>query len=79
MWPRKDGAYVYIPGGSGGTIDQPSDFFAKVKEELAPLGIEPSWSFKYNSGANPIAFLIGFGQASHSKVLEVLEQAYAFA
>jgi hypothetical protein len=42
MWPRKDGAYVYIPGGAGGTVDQPSDFFVRVQAELAPLEIEPS-------------------------------------
>ena len=79
MWPRRDGAYVYIPGGPGGAADQPSDFFARVKEELAPLGIEPSWSFKYNAGANPIAFPIAFQHAGHSKVLGILEQAYALA
>jgi hypothetical protein len=79
MWPRTNGAYVYIPGGLGGAVDQPSDFYATVKEELAPLGIEPSWSFKYNAGANPIAFPITFQHAAHSKVLEVLEQAYGLA
>jgi hypothetical protein len=79
MWPRTNGAYVYIPGGPSGAVDQPSDFFAKVKEELAPLGIEPSWSFKYNAGANPIAFPITFQHATHSKVVEILEQAYALA
>jgi hypothetical protein len=30
MWPRQDGFYVYIPGGAGGSEDQPSDFFAKT-------------------------------------------------
>jgi hypothetical protein len=77
MWPRTNGAYVYIPRGAGGTADQPNDFFAKVKDELTPLGIEPSWSFNYNAGANPIAFLITFQNAGHSKILEILEQAYA--
>lgn len=79
MWPRKEGAYVYVPGGNGGTPDQPSDFYAKVKDELAPLGIEPSWSFKYNAGANPIAFPITPQTASHSKVLQVLTEAYSLA
>jgi hypothetical protein len=79
MWPRKDGAYVYIPGGEGGSADQPSDFYSRVKEELAPLGIEPSWSFRYNAGANPIAFTITFQNASHSKILEILAEAYALA
>ena len=79
MWPRTNGAYVYIPGGAGGAVDQPSDFFAKVTEGLAPLGIEPSWSFKYNAGANPIAFSITQRNATHSRILEILEQAYALA
>lgn len=79
MWPRTNGAYVYIPGGPGGTADQPSDFSARVTEELAPLGIEPSWSFRYNGGANPIAFTITFNLATHSKIVEILEQAYALA
>jgi hypothetical protein len=79
MWPRANGAYVYIAGGHGGAVDQPSDFFATIKEELAPLGIEPSWSFKYNAGANPIAFPITFQHANHSKMVEILEQAYSLA
>src|SRR5215470_13590289 len=56
MWPRQDGFYVYIPGGDGGSEDQPNDFFAHVKETLAELNIEPSWTFKYNAGANPVGF-----------------------
>ncbi len=79
MWPITTGARFYIAGGSGGAVDQPSDFYATVKEELAPLGIEPAWSFKYNGGANPIMFTITFQQAAHSKVLEVLQQAYGLA
>lgn len=79
MWPRKDGAYVYVPGGPGGAADQPTDFFARVKEELAPLGIEPSWSFKYNGGANPIAFTITYANAAHSKILEILAESYSLA
>lgn len=79
MWPRKDGAYVYVAGGEGGASDQPSDFYATVTDELAPLGIEPSWSFKYNAGANPIAFSITFQNATHSKILEVLNKAYSLS
>jgi hypothetical protein len=79
MWPRQDGFYVYIPGGSGGAEDQPSDFFAQVKESLAELGIEPSWSFKYNAGANPIAFQVPKHLLTHSKILELLKMAYELA
>jgi len=50
-----------------------------VKDELTPLGIEPSWSFKYNGGANPIAFSITFQNATHSKILELLSEAYSLS
>jgi hypothetical protein len=79
MWPRKDGFYVYIPGGPCGSDDQPNDFFAQVKESLAELGIESSWSFKYNAGANPIAFSVPKHLATHSKIVELLKKAYEFA
>jgi hypothetical protein len=68
-----------LPGGTGGAVDQPSDFYAKVKNELGPLDIEPSWNFKYNAGANPIAFQITSANATHSKILENLREAYEFA
>ena len=38
MWPRKDGFYVYIPGGEGGAEDQPNDFYARVKEQVKSPG-----------------------------------------
>ena len=79
MWPRRDGAYVYVAGGEGGAPDQPSDFYATAKEALGPLGIEPSWSFKYNAGANPIAFSITTQNATHSKIAEILNDAYLLA
>lgn len=79
MWPRQGGFYVYIPGGPGGTDDQPSDFFNKVKEDLVDLGIEPSWSFKYNAGANPIAFAVPKQLLAHSKIIELMKSAYELA
>jgi hypothetical protein len=79
MWPRRQGAYVYIPAGPGGTEDAPNDFYARVKEVLAPLSVEPSWSFKYNAGANPIAFNLTPSMLTHSKVVELLGEAYALA
>lgn len=65
--------------GDGGSSGQPTDFYATVKEALAPLGVEPSWTFHYNAGANPIAFPITSQNASHSKILEILTEAYSLA
>lgn len=66
-------------GGPGGAEDQPSDFYAQVKESLAELGLEPSWTFKYNAGANPIAFSVPKNLIMHSKIIEILKAAYEFA
>ena len=40
---------------------------------------EPSWSYKYNAGANPIGFAIPQDRATHSVIKEILAQAYELA
>jgi hypothetical protein len=80
MWPRSDGAYVYLPGGPGGAIDAPSDFFNQVKAKLEEISMDtPSWSYKYNGGANPIAFVIPRERSTHSVLREILTAAYELA
>ncbi len=76
LWPRKDGTYIYLPGGAGGSSDEPSDFFARVTTKLLPLNIEPSWTYKYNGGANPIGMAIPSQHLSSSLLLDVLSEAY---
>lgn len=80
MWPRVDGVYVYLPRGENGSADAPSDFYYRVKQGLEDINLEsPNWSFNYNAGANPIAFTITLEKATHSKILELLKEAYEFA
>jgi hypothetical protein len=80
MWARSNGAYVYLPAGEGGTEDSPSEFFNKVCQRLEGIGVEtPSWTYKYNAGANPIAFAIPVDKAAHSIIREVLTEAYELA
>lgn len=81
MWPRANGsAYVYLPGGENGAEDAPSDFYQRIKERLESLGLDPpSWTYKYNAGANPIAFAIPADKASHSIIREILREAYELA
>jgi hypothetical protein len=80
MWPRANGVYVYLPGGKDGAEDAPSGFFTEAREKLEAAGLEaPSWTYKYNAGANPIAFAIPLEKATHSLVRELLAQAYALA
>lgn len=80
MWPRSTGVYVYIPGGDSGSEDAPSDFFDRVKEKLESVGLDsPSWTYKYNAGANPISFAIPQEKATHSVIREILTEAYQLA
>jgi hypothetical protein len=80
MWPRENGVYVYLPGGQNGTQDAPSEFYNSVKQHLEQAGMEPpTWTYKYNAGANPIAFGIPHERATHSVIREILKQAYDLA
>lgn len=77
MWKRQYGVYVYLPGGPGGSEDAPSDFYTEIAKTLAEIGLEqPTWTFKYNAGANPIGFAIPLEKASHSLILDILKHAY---
>jgi len=45
--------------------------------KLKSIGLElPTWTYKYNSGANPIGFAIPYEKATHSTVREILTAAY---
>jgi len=80
MWPRAGGVYVYLPGGPDGTEDAPSDFYNRVKNKLEEAGFEaPTWTFRYNAGANPIAFAVPAEKATHSALKELLGEAYELA
>ena len=80
MWPRANGAYVYLPSGADGSADAPSDFFNQVHVKLETIGLEsPTWTYKYNSGANPIEFAIPREKATHSAIREILTEAYELA
>lgn len=80
MWPRTDGAYVYLPRGGDGAVDAPSEFFSRVNAKLQEIGLGPvSWSYNYNAGANPIAFAIPAEKAIHSVIREILAEAYQLA
>jgi hypothetical protein len=80
MWPRTNGVYVYLPRGPDGAVDAPSDFYQQVQSKLAAIGLEsPTWSYKYNGGANPIGFAIPYEKVTHSIIRELLSRAYELA
>lgn len=80
MWPRTSGVYVYLPAGEGGANDAPSDFFHRVKDKLESIGLDaPTWTYKYNAGANPIGFAIPQDKVTHSVIREIISEAYSLA
>ncbi len=73
FWPQKSGAAIYLPdNASDGDGDTPSSFFIEHKAELDEVGLNTSWAFKYNAGANPIRMTISAGAFSQPTFLEFL-------
>lgn len=79
MWPRVDGFYVYLPDDGTGSPDEPSIRYGLVQQKLASIGIESSWVYKYNAGANPIGFNLPKSKMNDPLLLEVLKEGYALA
>lgn len=79
MWPRTDGFYIYLPDDGTGTIDEPSERFRKWQEVLESIGIEISWAYKYNAGANPIGFNLPKAKMNNKVVLDLLKDSYVLA
>lgn len=79
MWPRSDGFFVYLPDDGTGTLDEPSGRFREWAKKLEPVGIELSWSFKYNAGANPIGFNLPKTKMKDQMVLALLKDSFELA
>jgi hypothetical protein len=76
LWPRKDGAYVYLPDPDG-SRDQASLAFEEFESRLRDDGLSASWNTKYNAGANPIAFRLGVDDLDLPSVQELLRASHA--
>ncbi len=79
MWPRSDGFYVYLPDNGTGTIDEPSERFRGWQKKMEPAGIELSWTYTYNAGANPIGFNLPKTKMKDLVILELLKDSYGLA
>jgi len=79
MWPRTDGFYVYLPDNGTGTHDEPSDRFREWGAKLETSGIELSWVYKYNAGANPIGFNLPKLKIKDKSIFELLKESYELA
>lgn len=79
MWPRKDGCYIYLPDNGNGTVEEPSERFNEWDTKLRVIGIELSWAYKYNAGANPIGFNLPWNRMKDPLILQLLKESYSLA
>jgi hypothetical protein len=54
LWFRRDGALIYLPDPDGLRGDQQSPAMDIFQERLRQEGIETTWQYSYNAGANPV-------------------------
>lgn len=76
LWPRKDGAYTYLPDPDG-SRDQPSLAYEHFETRLQEEGIALSWSQKYNAGSNSIAMRLALPDLERPAVQELLAASHA--
>jgi len=79
MWPRKEGFYIYLPDDGTGSLDEPSNRFAEIKNRLQSVGLDASWAYKYNGGSNPIGFFVPRDKISDQVLKQVLIESYNLA
>ncbi|GHV33726.1 hypothetical protein AGMMS4952_25880 [Spirochaetia bacterium] len=79
MWPRSDGFYIYLPDDGTGTMDQPSERFIEWQKKLGKIGLELSWAYKYNGGANTLGFNVPKTKMKEELLLELLKNSYELA
>jgi hypothetical protein len=75
LWPRQDGAYVYLPDPDG-SRDRPSLAFERFEGRLRDEGITPAWSTKYNAGANPVSVRLTIPDIERPTVQELLKASH---
>lgn len=75
LWPRKDGAQVYLPDPDLSRNEE-SPAFTHFRELLGERGFSLGWQTTYNAGANPIALRLRTSDLSEPVVQDLLEATY---
>ena len=76
LWPRKDGAYIYLPDPDGSRKDE-SVAFEHFHELLDGDGPTIAWNPAYNAGANPVSIRLRTSDLVKPAVLQFLKATYA--
>lgn len=76
LWPRQDGAYVYLPDPDG-SRDAESPAYNYFRELLEDSGVSLSWNPSYNAGANPISLRLRAPDLESQSVQRLLLASHA--
>jgi hypothetical protein len=76
LWPRQDGATVYLPDPDGTRSDEPSVAFEQFEARLREEGLSASWQPTYNAKANPVVVRLRPQDLERPAVQELLRASY---
>jgi hypothetical protein len=76
LWPRKDGAQLYLPDPDQSRTEE-SPAFAHFRDLLGERGFTLGWQTTYNAGANPISVRLRFADISDPDVRTFLAATYS--
>ena len=76
LWPRQDGAMVYLPDPDGTRSDEPSVAFAQFETRLAAEGLSANWQPTYNAKANPVVVRLRRQDLERPVVQDLLRASY---
>lgn len=76
LWPRKDGAFVYLPDPDGLHGEQQSPAMDVFQERLREDGLETNWQPTYNAGANPVSIRLRQTDLDKPTVRDLLQATF---
>jgi hypothetical protein len=76
LWPRQDGATVYLPDPDGTRSDDPSVAFEQFEARLREEGLSANWQPTYNAKANPVVVRLRRQDLERPVVQDLLRASY---
>lgn len=75
LWPRTDGAYVYLPDPDGSRKEE-SSAFEHFRELLDGHGLTLTWNPTYNAGANPVSLRLRTSDLQLPVLQQLMQATY---
>jgi hypothetical protein len=76
LWPRRDGAFIYLPDPDGLHGEQQSPAMDVFQERLREDGLETNWQPTYNAGANPVSIRLRRADLDKPAVQDLLRATF---